>query len=194
MTQNRIQDWIRYVQENSENITEAATLEADAMEAAAPTLTRETRARTKAPAKAPTRSGNEEKRVVAEEFANGARNAEIRVLETAHTELENGTAVAAPSAQGAVEQTKEPPRTRQRLKPETRAQMLERLNNPTISLHEASVILKVCSATVRRYADTEQLPHVRTEGGQRRFRLREVLALLRTLEAKRKTRPASRRL
>ncbi len=65
--------------------------------------------------------------------------------------------------------------------------MLERLTNPTISLHETSVLLGVCSATVRRYTNSGLLPHARTEGGQRRFRLREVLLLMRELEAKRKS-------
>ena len=79
-----------------------------------------------------------------------------------------------------------PVKRRQRLRPETRAQMLERLLNPLISLHEASVLLKVCPATVRRYTDAGLLPHARTPGGQRRFYLRDVLALYRQLEAKRR--------
>ena len=77
---------------------------------------------------------------------------------------------------------------RVRLRVETRAQMLERLTNPQISLHEASMILGVCSATVRRYTDDGSLAHTRTQGGQRRFRLREVLALVRTLESKKRKR------
>jgi excisionase family DNA binding protein len=75
---------------------------------------------------------------------------------------------------------------RQRQKPETRAQMLERLTNPLISLHEASVLLKVCSATVRHYSDAGILPHVRTQGGQRRFYLRDVMTLWRQWEAERR--------
>jgi hypothetical protein len=77
-----------------------------------------------------------------------------------------------------------PPGKRVRSKPETRAQLLDRLINPTISLHEASIILDVCTATVRRYTDMGLLPHQRTEGGQRRFRLRDVLALSRELDKK----------
>lgn len=76
-------------------------------------------------------------------------------------------------------------RQRIRHRPETRAQLLERLTNPLISLHEASVLLRVCSATVRHYSDSGALPHVRTVGGQRRFYLRDVLALLRQQEARR---------
>jgi excisionase family DNA binding protein len=64
--------------------------------------------------------------------------------------------------------------------------MLERLTNPLISLHEASVLLGVCAATVRRYTVSGVLPHVRTTGGQRRFRLRDVLTLERERKAKRK--------
>ena len=77
---------------------------------------------------------------------------------------------------------------RVRVREETRAQMLERLTNPTISLHETSVILGVCSATVRHYADNATLPHTRTEGRQRRFRLRDVLSLARALESKKRKR------
>lgn len=86
-----------------------------------------------------------------------------------------------------VENTKSAlPRERQRVRPETRGQMLERLTNPQISLHEASIILRVCSATVRNYSDAGFLPHARTPGGQRRFYLRDVLAFLRQREAEKK--------
>ena len=68
-------------------------------------------------------------------------------------------------------------RTRLRQPNESRAQMLERLSNPLISLHEASVLLQVCAATVRRLSNEGELPHKRTEGGQRRFHLRDVLRL-----------------
>lgn len=83
-----------------------------------------------------------------------------------------------------------PPRVaktpRQRIRPETRAQMLERLTNPQISLHEASVILRKCPATVRNYCDAGWLPHQRTVGNQRRFYLRDVLAYLKAREAERR--------
>jgi len=75
---------------------------------------------------------------------------------------------------------------RQRIPIETRAEMLERLTNPQISLHEAGVILRVCSATVRHYCNAGYLPHLRTPGGQRRFYLREVLAFLREREAEKR--------
>lgn len=76
--------------------------------------------------------------------------------------------------------------TRQRVRPETRAQMLERLTNPLVTLHEASVLLRVCTATVRRYSNSGQLPHLRTEGGQRRFYLKDVLNLLKEIEGRKK--------
>lgn len=79
-----------------------------------------------------------------------------------------------------------PRRQRQRLTQETRAQVLERLINPIISLHEASILLEVCPATVRRYSDSGLLPHVRTPGRQRRYRFRDVLALIHKIDAKRK--------
>lgn len=75
---------------------------------------------------------------------------------------------------------------RQRVRPETRAQMLERLTNPLVTLHEASVLLRVCTATVRRYSNSGQLSHLRTEGGQRRFYLKDVLNLLKEIEARKK--------
>jgi len=75
---------------------------------------------------------------------------------------------------------------RRRIKLETRSEMLERLTNPQISLHEAGVILRVCSATVRHYSDAGYLPHQRTPGGQRRFYLKEVLAFLREREAEKR--------
>ena len=77
---------------------------------------------------------------------------------------------------------------RQRQRLETRAQLLERLTNPPLSLHEAGILLGVCPATVRRYCDAGRLPHVRTPGGQRRFRLHEVLSLMREMETQRKER------
>ena len=75
-------------------------------------------------------------------------------------------------------------RTRLRQRPETRAQLLERLVNPQISLHEASILLKVCPATVRSYTRSGRLPDLRTPGGQRRFRFRDVMLLARELDLK----------
>lgn len=77
---------------------------------------------------------------------------------------------------------------RRRIKPETREEMLERLCNPQITLHEASVILCVCPATVRNYCKAGFLPHERTPGGQRRFRLKAVLKLFNEREAERRAR------
>lgn len=83
--------------------------------------------------------------------------------------------------------------TRQRHRAETRSQMLERLTNPLLSLHEAGVILNVCASTLRRYSDSGTLPHERTSGGQRRFRLRDVLALLDEREEQRQAARRRRR-
>ena len=79
-----------------------------------------------------------------------------------------------------------PAGSRQRIRLETRAQLLERLTNPQITLHEASVILRVCPATVRNYCNAGYLPHERTTGGQRRFRLNDVLTFAREREAERR--------
>lgn len=73
---------------------------------------------------------------------------------------------------------------RQRVRLETREQMLERLTNPLISLHEASVLLRVCPATVRRYTKSGLLPYTRTEGQQRRFYFKDVMTLMRQLESR----------
>jgi excisionase family DNA binding protein len=74
---------------------------------------------------------------------------------------------------------------RVRLKPESRDQLLERLRNPQLSLHEASILLRVSRATVRRYADSSRLPCQRTPGGQRRFFLRDIEMFYRQLKTKR---------
>lgn len=74
---------------------------------------------------------------------------------------------------------------RVRLKPETREQLLERLRNPQLSLHEASILLRVSRATVRRYCDAGRLPCGRTPGGQRRFSLRDIETFYRQLKMKR---------
>ncbi len=71
---------------------------------------------------------------------------------------------------------------RVRLKPETREQLLERLRNPPLSLHETSILLRVSRATVRRYADAGRLPCLRTPGGQRRFALRDIENFYRQLK------------
>lgn len=61
---------------------------------------------------------------------------------------------------------------------ETREALLDRLLDPELTLAETAKILEVCPATVRRYADRGLLPHHRTPGNQRRFKLREVLEFL----------------
>jgi excisionase family DNA binding protein len=77
------------------------------------------------------------------------------------------------------------PKKRVRLKPESREQLLERLRNPQLSLHEASILLRVSRATVRRYADANRLACQRTPGGQRRFFLRDIENFYRQLKLKR---------
>jgi excisionase family DNA binding protein len=81
-----------------------------------------------------------------------------------------------------------PAPTRRRIRQETRAQLLERLTNPQITLHETAVILRVCPATVRNYCNSGYLPHERTAGRQRRFRLKDVLEFARAREAERRKR------
>lgn len=58
---------------------------------------------------------------------------------------------------------------------ESRTELVRRLLDPEISLEEASRLLGVCPATVRRYTNRGWLEHHRTPGGQRRFRLSHVI-------------------
>jgi excisionase family DNA binding protein len=61
---------------------------------------------------------------------------------------------------------------------ETRAELIQRLLDPPLTLEETARILNVCPMTVRRYTNRGVLPHFRTGGDQRRFRLSDVLAFM----------------
>ena len=63
---------------------------------------------------------------------------------------------------------------------ETRQELIRRLLDPELSLEETSRLLGVCPATVRRYTNRGWLEHHRTTGGQRRFRLSNVVKFLDT--------------
>lgn len=67
---------------------------------------------------------------------------------------------------------------RSRAEEETREELLSRLLDPELTLAETAKVLDVCAATVRRYADRGTLPHHRTPGNQRRFKLTDVLEFL----------------
>jgi len=58
---------------------------------------------------------------------------------------------------------------------ETRNALIKRLLDPELSLEETSRLLGVCPATVRRYTNRNWLTHHRTSGGQRRFRLSDIV-------------------
>jgi excisionase family DNA binding protein len=58
---------------------------------------------------------------------------------------------------------------------ESREELIKRLLDPQLSLEETSRLLGVCPATVRRYTNRNWLNHHRTIGGQRRFRLSDVV-------------------
>lgn len=58
---------------------------------------------------------------------------------------------------------------------ETREELILRLLDPELSLEETSRLLGVCPATVRRYTNRGWLSHHRTKGGQRRFRLSDII-------------------
>ncbi len=58
---------------------------------------------------------------------------------------------------------------------ESRQELIRRLLDPQLTLEEVSRLLGVCPATVRRYTNRKWLNHHRTVGGQRRFRLTDVV-------------------
>ncbi len=58
---------------------------------------------------------------------------------------------------------------------ESRQDLIQRLLDPELTLEETSRLLGVCPATVRRYTNRNWLTHHRTTGGQRRFRLSDVV-------------------
>jgi len=58
---------------------------------------------------------------------------------------------------------------------ESRNDLIKRLLDPELSLEDTSRLLGVCPATVRRYTNRKWLTHHRTSGGQRRFRLSDVV-------------------
>lgn len=155
MSESRIQDWIRYVQDNADASTrEEAAPAQNASEKTAPAEDVSRRVGATLRARRSTSPRREEDALPAGETPP----------ETSDVGFARGENAAGKRAA-----------TRRRQRVETRAQLLERLTNPTITLHETSVILGVCSATVRRLTDCGELPHERTDGGQRRFRLMEVL-------------------
>lgn len=63
---------------------------------------------------------------------------------------------------------------------ESRQQLIERLLDPELTLEETSRLLGVCPATIRRYTNRKWLTHHRTQGGQRRFRLSDVVKFVET--------------
>lgn len=58
---------------------------------------------------------------------------------------------------------------------ESRKELIKRLLDPELSLEESARLLGVCPATVRRYTNRGWLAHHRTNGGQRRFRLSDIV-------------------
>lgn len=58
---------------------------------------------------------------------------------------------------------------------ESREDLIRRLLDPELSLEETARLLGVVPATVRRYTNRGWLNHHRTKGGQRRFRLSDVV-------------------
>jgi excisionase family DNA binding protein len=71
-----------------------------------------------------------------------------------------------------------PPRGGRRPFTESREELIRRLLDPELTLQEASLILNLSKATIRRYTDQGKLRCTRTAGGQRRFRLSDLLGLM----------------
>jgi excisionase family DNA binding protein len=71
-----------------------------------------------------------------------------------------------------------PPRGGRKPFTESREDLVRRLLDPELTLQEASLILNLSKATIRRYTDQGLLRCTRTAGGQRRFRLSDLLALM----------------
>jgi excisionase family DNA binding protein len=63
---------------------------------------------------------------------------------------------------------------------ETRQELVRRLLDPELSLEEVSRLLGVVPATVRRYTNRGWMNCHRTPGGQRRFRLSDVVKFVQT--------------
>lgn len=61
---------------------------------------------------------------------------------------------------------------------ESRQDLIKRLLDPELTLEETSRLLGVCPATVRRYTNRHWLAHHRTTGGQRRFRLSDIVGFV----------------
>ncbi len=58
---------------------------------------------------------------------------------------------------------------------ESRNDLVRRILDPELTLEDTARLLGVCPATIRRYTNRGWLPHHRTQGGQRRFRLSGVV-------------------
>ena len=65
-----------------------------------------------------------------------------------------------------------------------REELIESLLDPLITLEDAATILNVCKTTVRRYTNKGVLDCIRTPGGQRRFKLSQVLDFMARQEQK----------
>lgn len=78
----------------------------------------------------------------------------------------------------------------------SRQQVLHRLLDPEVTLHEAALLLNISKSTLRRYTDSDRLPSFRSPGGQRRFHLSELLAFVENRRggARRRDRPRPARL
>ena len=93
--------------------------------------------------------------------------------------MKNNSPASLNGASAAVDSEHASIKKRQRGTLETRRQLIQRLENPELSLQEAAILLGVCRATVRRYCDENILRHIRTDGGQRRFYYQDIKEFIR---------------
>ncbi|MDQ2798491.1 MAG: helix-turn-helix domain-containing protein [Armatimonadota bacterium] len=100
-----------------------------------------------------------------------------KVTAPAPVSHENGVKAREEARNGSGSAIPMPPRKgRGPHKEETKEELLRRLLDPTLTLEETARLLDVCPTTVRRYTNRGILPHERSAGNQRRFKLSSVLA------------------
>jgi len=112
----------------------------------------------------------------------GSKSRKANGVETTGIETEQvplpGIEPAPDPAKGQAGNSGKKKKRRRAAQEQSREEILERLVNPTITLEEAAKIMGVCKATVRRYTAKGILPHYRTPGNQRRFKLNDIIHFL----------------
>lgn len=61
-----------------------------------------------------------------------------------------------------------------------REELIARLQDPILTIDEAALLLNTDQKTIRRYSNSGALEHVKAYGGQRKYRLSQLISLART--------------